>query len=222
MILGRLRGAFKQFIDPDIITTTQSPFEARRAAAQDLQDISDAQVTPLERVAAEPQRIELRGREWPFPKKASLVSVVNPSDYLKFHFNPPEFSHTLETNWTEISAPGYDRPLLQWTSGGPHTISLRLFFLDFWRGLDRLDVEASLEWLIKKLYPPETGPEKKSPELLSFVWSGRPLAPRRSGQATDTFVLRDVAIDRTQFNIDLVTVRAAADITLSEYIESVI
>lgn len=212
-----------QYIDPQAIALPMSAFDMRQKAAEDLRTINLNQAEPGVVVGPATDAIGMRGREWSYPPKAALITVADPSDYLNFHFNPPSIAHTLSTNWSEIMAPGYLRPLLQWTSGGPHNIPLRLFFLDFWRnGEDPLNVEESINWILDKMYPPEESLETKSPPLLTFAWSGRPLSPRRKGLATETFVLREAAVDRTQFDYELATIRASVDIILSEYIEGVL
>jgi len=220
------KGLFKKelvYVDPSQVARPVSKFESRKQGEKDLKNLSRAQASPEERKATLPETISLYGKEWPVPIKGALIDVEFPSDYLSFHFNPPNLQQTLVANWTDIQAPGYQRPLMQWTSGGPHTIPLRLFFLDFWRyGENRMDVEESLNWIMTKMQPPKDGGNSKPPSLLALEWSGKSLTPRNPGQASETFVIRDMKIDRSQFDIELITIRATVDLTLNEYIESVI
>lgn len=165
-----------------------------------------------------PETITFQGRTVPFPKKGALVNVDNIADRLEFHFNPPELSQDLSSIWSDKNAPGYDLPIQQWSSGGAHTVTLKLFFLDFWRQDENIiNVEKCLQWLFAKRVPdPASKGRFKSPSLLHFMWNGNSLTGKTAEE--ESFSLRTLKVDRTQFDLDLVTIRATVDITLAEFL----
>lgn len=194
--------------------------------AQDALGKLNAKNLPIPQRANLTETIEFQGRDWPLPPKGALVRVDKPSDYLEFHFNPAEWTQTQSTKWNSVAVPGQNRPLLQWTSGGPHTIAMSLFFLDFWKQEeDRMLTQDAIKWLFKTLYPIDSR-VKVSPPKLTLLW-GTEQNVTDDGtdveQATENYIMRsDVKVQRQQFASDMVTIRATVSFVLEEFVESVV
>ncbi|MEW6556033.1 MAG: hypothetical protein AB1349_01610 [Elusimicrobiota bacterium] len=149
--------------------------------------------------------------------RALLVREDNLSDFLIFHYNPPEFSDAETAEYSDGETKGLARPIKQYTRGGDRTVSFQLFFNTFGRKRNdpyQKTVEESIKWLreVKSPVVQSTSTGGKVPPRLYFIWGQLP--PFRC-------ILTSMNVVRTVFDPKTKeALRATADITLIEYIDA--
>lgn len=77
--------------------------------------------------------------------------------YFKFPMNPEEFRESLSPNWATIQAPGQNRPIYQFVSGGERELSFTLHF--YYDSADRRVIRDQLNELRALTQRPYNAPE---------------------------------------------------------------
>jgi len=116
-------------------------------------------------------------------------------------FYPSEYSMEKSNEFANISIPGLESPLLQFSRGGLETLSMDLFFDTYEMGEDVRKYTNKIVDLLK------VDPDIHAPPVLSFVW----------GNLNFACVLSRVSKKFTMFTSDGIPVRATLSVTFSEY-----
>jgi hypothetical protein len=116
-------------------------------------------------------------------------------------FYPSEYSMEKSNEFANISIPGLESPLLQFSRGGLETLSMDLFFDTYEMGEDVRKYTNKIVDLLK------VDPDIHAPPVLRFVW----------GNLNFACVLSRVTKRFTMFTSDGIPVRATLSVTFSEY-----
>ena len=146
--------------------------------------------------------------------KASLTVVEGTArpTFLKFRYNPSEYSVSKSARWSRTAAQGAESAgPAEFTGSDPTTISMEIF-LDAFEEQGG-DVSGDIRTLLSWTQPTETSRRQKRgrPPLLRFVWGKNLVLQSFTG------FLKSVQAKYTMFRVDGTPVRATANITLEEY-----
>lgn len=134
-------------------------------------------------------------------EKAKLINTVTGED-VSVLFNPTEYSVEKGNQFAEISIPGLEAPLLQFTRGNARTLSMDLF-LDTTESNE--DVRTHLRKITALL---DIQADTHAPPVCEFVWGGG-----------DTFrgVLEKASQRFTMFLSDGTPIRATVNVSIKEF-----
>lgn len=87
------------------------------------------------------------------PRRASLVELENPDQFLEFHWNPSTYTIRKSASWDEEAVQG-GTPTVEYTGCSLTVVSFDLFLNSIGQPHDnQYNVEGSLEWLFSRLRP---------------------------------------------------------------------
>jgi hypothetical protein len=134
--------------------------------------------------------------------KKAIIQVLgkNPRD-VPVLFYPHEYTMDKENEFATIGIPGLDSPFIQFTRGGPETLSMELFF-DSYEAKEDVRIYTNEICDLMKI-----DPDLHAPPVLKIIW----------GSINFTCVLKKVSKKFTMFRPDGVPVRATLNTTFQEF-----
>jgi nucleoid-associated protein YgaU len=142
----------------------------------------------------------------------SVAEGVASTPFLRFRYNPTEYSVSKSARWSRTAAQGAESAgRAEFTGTDPTTISMEIFFDAFEEPAG--DVSGDIRTLLSWTQPTEASRAQRRgrPPLLRFVWGTNPVLQSFMG------FLKSVQAKYTMFRVDGTPIRATATITLEEY-----
>jgi nucleoid-associated protein YgaU len=140
----------------------------------------------------------------------------------KVPFNPTELQFEKQMQYAEISIPGLDAPLQQFTRGQAEKLTIELFFDTTERGMGAF--ADSVTALTDKVFQlARIDPDKHAPPAVTFQWhhhiAGDSLDARLANQSRNSFtgVIESIRQKFTLFSPQGIPLRATVNIVLREY-----
>jgi nucleoid-associated protein YgaU len=122
-------------------------------------------------------------------------------DRIDVLFNPTEYRLSKSNQFAEVAIPGLKAPLLQFSRGNAHVLSMQLFFDTYEQGTDVRAFTSQITGLLK------IDPKLHAPPVCVFCW----------GKLQFVGVLERAEQRFTLFLSNGVPVRATVDISLKEF-----
>ncbi len=141
----------------------------------------------------------------------TVVSGVTDPMFLRFQYNPEQYTVEKSADWNRPSAPGAEStPQPDYTSTNPGSVSMEIFF-DAFEELAG-DVSSSVETLFAWLKPTQVSIKtgKALPPLLMFQWGAN------HAMSDARWFLKSVSARYTLFRVDGTPIRATCNISLEE------